>query len=172
MEANMFTVAHILRHKHERQIESKLSRIRHDDPASLFGDGFSHYEDVNGRDQWSFEHEAGITFDISARIDPARFDLIVWLYDGGHVLADYSGFSVMAITCIIAKKIDAWLAMANEAKRPYLVDVNGSPCISTDYDAWKHEARDTARYQDRQYTEANEAREANKVQRMSSNASR
>ena len=165
MEANMFTVADILRHKHERQIEARLSRIRHDDPASLFGDGFSHYEDVNGRDQWSFEHEAGITFDISARIDPARFDLVVWLYDGGHVLADYSGFSVMAIMQVITKRLDAWLTMANEATRPSIVDVNGSPCIASDYDGWKHEARETARYQDRQY----EAREANEDP---SNASR
>ena len=152
----MFTIADVLRHKNERILTQQLSQIRSTDPASLYGDQWDHYQDVNGRDQWQHDHEAGIVLTIAGRIDPASFDLDVWTANGDPI-ASYTGSSCLAVLQIVAGRIDQWIGIGlvvNEAEAEAVdLEWNGIGIPSDQWNEATAEADQLRTYQERRYQE-------------------
>ena len=154
----MFTIADVLRHKNELILSQQLSQIRQRDPASLYGDQWDHYQDVNGRDQWKHDHEAGIVLTIAGRIDPASFDLDIWTANGDPI-ASYTGSSCLAVLQIIDSRIGQWIQIGlviNEAEaEAEAVDLewNGIKIAAEHWNEATAEADQLRTYQERRYQE-------------------
>lgn len=160
----MFTLGDILKHKNERAQALRISRIRENDPALCFGKLFSYWQDINGRDQWTLDNDHGFVVDILGRIDPASFDLTLFVDD--IVIEQYSGITIPWLLSVF-ERIPALMVLYNSKHQPKpdRIIVNGMKIDREDLALFLRSAEAVSTWKDQQWEARNEARKIEAMDR-------